>query len=46
VREQVGARPIPAIGGRCVVTGSDDTMLAVSDQLIAKVRAEDKKPKK
>jgi protein dithiol oxidoreductase (disulfide-forming) len=43
---QVNAIPTLAIGGRYVVAGNHDTMLAVSDELIAKVRAEDKKPKK
>lgn len=38
--------PTLAIGGKYVVTGIHEAMLAVSDELIAKVRAEDKKTRK
>jgi predicted DsbA family dithiol-disulfide isomerase len=38
--------PTIAIGGRYMVTGEHAKMLAVSDELIAKARAEDKKPRK
>ena len=38
--------PTIAIGGRYIVTGEHARMLAVSDELIAKARVEDKKPRK
>jgi protein dithiol oxidoreductase (disulfide-forming) len=38
--------PTMAIGGRYTVSSDHAKMLAVSDELIAKVRAEDKKPRK
>jgi predicted DsbA family dithiol-disulfide isomerase len=43
---QVASIPTLAIGGKYVVTGNHEAMLAVSDELIAKVRAEDKKTRK
>jgi thiol:disulfide interchange protein DsbA len=38
--------PTLAIGGRYTVSGDHKTMLAVSDELIAKARDQDKKPRK
>lgn len=38
--------PTLAIGGRYKVSTDHTKMLAVADELIAKVRAEEKKPKK
>jgi thiol:disulfide interchange protein DsbA len=43
---RVAAIPTIANGGRYTVTGDHAKMLAVSDELIAKARAEDKKPRK
>ena len=43
---RVDAIPTIAVAGRYTVTGDHAKMLAVSDELIAKARAEDKKPKK
>jgi hypothetical protein len=37
---RVGARPTIAVAGRYTVTGDHAKMLAVSDELIAKARAE------
>jgi thiol:disulfide interchange protein DsbA len=42
---RVDGIPMMAIGGRYTITGDHAKMLATSDELIAKVRAEDKKPK-
>jgi hypothetical protein len=42
----VAGIPTIAVAGKYTVTGDHKTMLAVSDELIAKVRAEDKKPRK
>jgi predicted DsbA family dithiol-disulfide isomerase len=38
--------PTLAIGGRCKVSEDHTKMLAVTDELIAKARAEEKKPRK
>jgi thiol:disulfide interchange protein DsbA len=43
---RVDGIPTMAIGGRYTVSGDHTKMLAVSDELIAKARAEDKKPRK
>ena len=43
---RVDSIPTMAIGGRYTVTSDHAKMLATSDELIAKVRAEDKKPRK
>jgi thiol:disulfide interchange protein DsbA len=43
---QVGGVPTLAIGGRYIVTGDPVVMLSVADELIAKVRDEDKKARK
>jgi thiol:disulfide interchange protein DsbA len=46
VNFRVGAVPAMAVAGRYTVTGGDPVkILAVSDELIAKARAEDKKPR-
>jgi len=46
VSYRVGAVPTMAVAGRYTVTGGDAvTILAVSDELIAKARAGDKKPR-
>jgi hypothetical protein len=36
--------PTIAVAGQYTVTGDHKTMLAVSDELLAKARAEEKKP--
>jgi hypothetical protein len=43
---RVSGIPTIALAGRYTVTGDHKTMLAVSDELIEKVRTEDKKPRK
>jgi protein dithiol oxidoreductase (disulfide-forming) len=43
---RVAAIPTIAVGGRYTVTGDHAKMLAASDELIAKARAEDKTPRK
>jgi hypothetical protein len=43
---RVAGIPTIAIAGRYTVTGDHAKMLAVSDELIAKVRGEDKKARK
>jgi thiol:disulfide interchange protein DsbA len=43
---RAGGIPTIAIGGRYTVTGEPAKILAVADELIAKTRAEDGKPKK
>jgi thiol:disulfide interchange protein DsbA len=46
VAYRVGGVPMMAVGGRYTVSGDHKTMLATSDELIAKVRAEEKKGRK
>jgi thiol:disulfide interchange protein DsbA len=46
MRYRVSGIPTIAIGGRYTVTDDHTKMLATSDELIAKIRAEHKKPKK
>ena len=43
---RVAGIPTIAVAGKYTVTGDQKTMLAVSDELIVKARAEDKKPRK
>jgi hypothetical protein len=46
VNYRILAIPTLAVGGRYTVTGEDAATLAIADELIARVRVDEQKPKK